>query len=426
MPCCKAQEFGNWCEEAPLVDWRDKEGKEYCLFHAPAEHKNITTEEFNQLVFVQIDKAINEERECKLSGTIFIDDINFSRYNEDRPLPDINLNNAFFPKMVSFQSTHFSDYAWFRDVKFQGWTDFRLAEFKGPRVSLESAKFYKLVQFNGAKFYKNENNGSNEFPETYFNGTEFHGDAEFRETVFYTYVTFKAARFKQAADFHKTTFNDQADFLNLEIEMKLRMEEVDLSKLSFLDTDLRKVHFINCTFPKEKSRAPFNSRREILFDEEQLKALNAEEFIRRAEKVETLYRQMKQKAQEEHDMYAYSFLHYSEKEIMWRRTRLIKSPFRWFVLWAYRLFSGFGEDPLKAFGFLLLFVLLSGWLISSNGGPECFEQLAAATLKHLAFIKPGLEIPDTFGGMATVFVTRILVPIQAALFGFALRNRFRR
>ena len=34
MPCCKAEEFRNWCEGEDLFDY---EGEKYCVFHLPVK-----------------------------------------------------------------------------------------------------------------------------------------------------------------------------------------------------------------------------------------------------------------------------------------------------------------------------------------------------------------------------------------------------
>jgi len=454
MGCCKAQEFGNWCKDAELV-YTDEHDSNYCVFHAPEGKKGKSVDQFNRIIFERINQSKATGKECRLSGTVFMDDISFSLYNKDNPLPEIDLEKTFFPKKVSFYMTHFSNYALFREAEFKGEADFRGAMFKGERVSFEKATFNKLVQFNCAEFYQ-INDGD---PTTCFNAAVFHGDAEFRGTEFNSYVTFQAAIFKQTADFHETKFQDRADFLNVEIEKMLRMEKVDLSKLSFLDTDLRKVNFLDCTFPKEKSKIPINSRGDILFDEEQLNDLSKEKYNSRAEKVEILYRQMKQKAMDEHKMQDCSHWHYNEKEIMWRRTRFFHSPFNWkkpfsqpfnwLVLLLYRVSSGFGEEPLLAGLFLLLLYVGAGALLGLTGmevntasgqtkeidlftahlGDNSLRgitELYVSTFEHLTFVKVPQLLPSTMLARFIGALFKVLVPIQAALFGFALRNRFRR
>ncbi len=58
MGCCKAhiEESKNWCKRHGIA-FTDKQGKEYCVFHAPKDKKGISLEEFNKLVFAEIDNA---------------------------------------------------------------------------------------------------------------------------------------------------------------------------------------------------------------------------------------------------------------------------------------------------------------------------------------------------------------------------------
>lgn len=58
--CCMSNKYG-WCEDQDAQIKVD--GKRYCIFHAPADHKAINgkpirAEEFNALVFKRIDSVI--------------------------------------------------------------------------------------------------------------------------------------------------------------------------------------------------------------------------------------------------------------------------------------------------------------------------------------------------------------------------------
>jgi len=57
MPCCKAEEY-TWCKDLPVVSYKEIEGNEYCVFHAPKGQKGISLEEFNELVFERINGFI--------------------------------------------------------------------------------------------------------------------------------------------------------------------------------------------------------------------------------------------------------------------------------------------------------------------------------------------------------------------------------
>jgi len=74
MPCCKAY---RWCRDLPVVDYKDNQGNEYCLFHAPKDEKGISLEEFNEFVFKKIENEIKGNMDCDLAETIFEGDIDF-------------------------------------------------------------------------------------------------------------------------------------------------------------------------------------------------------------------------------------------------------------------------------------------------------------------------------------------------------------
>ena len=48
MPACKDKY--EWCEDEPFV-YKDGEGIEYCVFHAPKEEKGFPLREFNKKIF---------------------------------------------------------------------------------------------------------------------------------------------------------------------------------------------------------------------------------------------------------------------------------------------------------------------------------------------------------------------------------------
>ena len=122
-------------------------------------------------------------------------------------------------------------------------------------------------------------------------------------------------------------------------------------------------------------------------------------------------------------------------QLKWHRLSKPLS-FQRLVLEAYRYLSRYGEDPRQAAEVLFyLFVLLSGVL--ALGG---FEQLGqppyAITGKQVSgfflsltqsafFIKPAWTPSAVFDALA-LFISRLVIPIQAAIFGIALRNKLHR
>ena len=141
---------------------------------------------------------------------------------------------------------------------------------------------------------------------------------------------------------------------------------------------------------------------------------------------EELYRSMKQRAAEEHDQPQVSRWHFREK-LMFKKQRWYR---RWLpvtLTWWYWATSGFGERAVRAGVWLLALLGLS---FLANAIPQPFDwstlagaAAANATMTSIPFAK---DIP----GEGWVKVARgfwqFLIAVQAALLGFAVRNRFRR
>jgi uncharacterized protein YjbI with pentapeptide repeats len=430
MPCNATDENGSpfgWCRDEtryPVVYKDDR--IHYCVFHAPKDNKFkaldsnvfLSPKEFNDLVLDEIDRAKRENRDCNLSGSVLPWDISFIRYSrhgktngKDNPLPEI-----------SFSRTEFGGKASFETVRFGGRANFHFSRFRG-KASFYDAKFSGEAEFGSAKFGD----------EAVFWRTDFGGTAAFGQLKF--------------EEMGRVTFRD-----------------LTLERPSFIGVDFRKCDFIAVKWKQEGGRF-------VLYDEALLRgeiwrklskseynllrplkwlALLVREFFSPSNEmkiraVEHLYREMKLKAGEMNDHYSYSHWHQSEKEMQYLRAS-IKHPFHFAAIKLYSLLSGFGENPARAFFVLIVLILLSAvWfglvgLKPSKGRgdtvrieeatdlfvPKTAAALPLTTLQYAIFEKdPTYQPANTLGQYLKVLV-KILIPIQAALFAFALRNRFRR
>ncbi|WP_028587310.1 hypothetical protein [Desulfocurvus vexinensis] len=159
---------------------------------------------------------------------------------------------------------------------------------------------------------------------------------------------------------------------------------------------------------------------------------------------------MKRKYKDEHNEYEASRWHVSEKEAQLKLLRraeeyprlwamLWREPGAWFLfamLWLYRQASGFGENPGRAGLVLLGLVVLP---LLALGAAEVvghfvlwswdWGRVDAVVKDWLRFLPltstRGLEsVPGWRHALMVLW--QLLVTVQAALFAFALRNRFRR
>lgn len=454
MACCKAEDF-KWCKDLETV-YTDEEGKDYCVFHAPKGKKGVASiEEFNDLISTRILEARNSYGICDLSGTIFSKTIDFRQFcDKDYLLPALNLSYTTFSDRVLFGGVIFKGNVQFDKVIFKGYASFARTIFI-DNAYFEGAIFKGIANFENSKFNK----------EAYFMNAKFIGDAHFEAAVFDGIANFSSKSdpwtikfgkhpnlgmiimlqtdrmktFTSTADFKMTEFRKDTNFRGCSSNDIILFEDVDLSRVSFLETNLREFNFVRCTWQQKFGR-------NVLYDEIRPTSKN---WTKSFEKVEDLYRQLKQKYKEEHNEPEVSNWHYGEKE-MFRKKRWFRrrNPFSLYNL--YWASSGYGENPILAgIILLLLFILITtgmnffglipfgneksvfgfteinGFSGSFDWGK--FKLLVFNTIQYTLFFKTPFFKPETINGyIFQAIFTRLLIPIQATLFAFALRNKFRR
>lgn len=480
MGCCKCEEHGWEDDLPPEVVWKDPaDNKGYCVFHAPKDEKWIALgvrqqhaqHEFNDLVFQRIRDAIVEiteqepDKVCHLSGTIFPHPISFRRVlREEISCPTIDLSYAVFCGLAGFSRSTFGGGVFFSSAQFLGVARFSDAIFNGNAWFSQSrfgtdASFYKAKFKENASFEDVEFNG-----HAWFQMAEFHSIAQLDRTTFEGDARFTGATFVGAATLYDCRAKDRAIRLHA-------LTKESLENLCFTPSDLQDLSFASCSWPDRLGFETHGDGREDML-------LACEE----------LYRAMKQKAMSACDMPMASQWHAKEKEMAlrqiqatveaWSFERIKRWAFEQFasaktwvaafseeqvrttwrvfqkklrpdsllrtvfgsrllrVTWWYKLSSGFGEDPAQAARVLVALVLLvlgpmafsTMQPTSTNGGtdPELGERIYAA-LQHLLFITTPQYAPESASLRSLLLVlTRLVIPVQAALFGFAMFNRFRR
>jgi uncharacterized protein YjbI with pentapeptide repeats len=416
----------NWCKDYPIV-YRDKE-KEYCVFHAPKGCKGVSLGEFNELVFKEIEKAEKENRKCDLSGTIFEGDFHCNREINT----NISFSNAEFNGLANFAGAYFYEEANFEKTKFYGASLFFGTKFK-KNANFSQAYFDKdsnfmTTIFNGkVDFFGTEFNKYTAFFETYFN------KAKFFKTKFSNKTDFNGAFFNEESFFLYTIFEQEVSFRFLFIHDKLIFRGVDFGIAYFRGTDLRKCEFIACKWIEKGGRY-------ILGDEIELfKIKENPPTEKEIQEGEDLYRNFKIKAKEMHNEYDVSRWHYSEKEMLRKRTSFRKSPFDWLILNLYWLFSGYGENPARAaLWFLLLIISYFALILYFGVEPvspdinnfswnlENVLKIFVSAFEMIFFKSPTYyKLLNVWGNFIRI-LAQIFIYIQITLLILALRNRFRR
>jgi uncharacterized protein YjbI with pentapeptide repeats len=437
VSCCKTDRFGKsygWCKTLNTV-YGDEKGLEYCVFHAPQGKKGVSHKEFNHRVFRRIEEAKGNRGEassqpsiCDLSGTVFEGD-----FRVEGILPAIILAGAQFTGDARFEGTQFKGIAVFKLAHFQGDANFGEARFGGD-ANFELAQFQGDANFGEARFGGDAN----------FNGANF-GKAGVGKTEVERVATFRRVQFSGETTFFQTKFNQRTNFLNVRVRKHPLFEEAELANVCFMDTDVRKVNFVNCRWHNRNGRRVVNDETE--FSRKPFGALwnPAKDRVNAIQKIETVYRRLKQRCKEDHNEREASIWHYSEKE-MQRKASCLRHFFEFLLLHLYYLSSGYGERPLRAFGVLvgLIGAACAGLALQGLKGvdPNPFkidpyqlfdvassDGVKAAIVnvfKYLTFQRDPYLTPATQGGECVKLAAQVFIPMQAALFALALRNRFRR
>ncbi|ACS79402.1 pentapeptide repeat-containing protein [Maridesulfovibrio salexigens] len=284
MGCCIGEKHSNWCQDNPTGPsyppvYIDKEGNEYCIFHAPAECKFVelyderkggekpalmSGEDFNQLVFDRIQGVIDAGEDGKttgcmwphwnpllnFAGTIFIYIIFFQDANVEH-FPAMNFKNAVFLQGVSFIQSHFKSDVNFEQARFESLTEFEKSTFHNA-CNFEHAIFKGLTSFNKAQFkemaeFTNcqfENHA--DFPKTNF---ELH--ANFENTIFYKDAYFYKSTFKLGINLQNVTFTGDLDF------SKSKIEALNLYKAKAEDQAIfEKAEITNSSFELMEFKGP--------------------------------------------------------------------------------------------------------------------------------------------------------------------------
>lgn len=373
----------------------------------------------------------------------------------------VSFMGVTFQKDATFISAEFRGPTNFMGVKFSSGADFLSARFD-RRPLFIGCVFEDSVRFQSSTFADNTLIQKSLFQQTAnFRNCKFKGDVLFEENNFDKTAYFKESCFYSKASIINTTFKEKADFsdvlfsknslikgatfhdigilTNLSIHDKLILDGVSLKKTTLFDSDLRKIDFYNCEWYEQNGW-------KLLYDEVLAIAAKAQSTSSQLfGKVEILYRQLKQKCKEENNEIEASNWHYREKEIQRKGTG---SLFIKIFLNIYYAASGYGENPRLAFLVLILLILLSTFLLSicglmavNSAGQSCnfsavqwpqnadFQQMIFVLIdvfKYVTYQKDACLQPTSTIGQIVKTVSQILIPIQGALFAFALKNKFRR
>lgn len=364
-------------------------------------------------------------------GVVFGDEISFSGTNI---LGSSSFAIATFCKSVNFSKTKFFNNVSFNAAKFSKRTYFNgtilnnetyfIGTRFGPRTDIENTTFMNNVYFDGAVFGE----------QTSFWGSTFSNDSSFYLTSFGEWLDFVHVKFKGSAVFtgHKEgkdkdgkitltknpVFKGKTEFHDVTIETpeKVRFQDVDLSRASFLETHIDKVQFIDVEWDKREGKKSLYDEREAKEEDYQL--------------VAQLYRQLKKNYEDARDYPGAGDFHYGEMEMTRKMHWARGEYFNWFLTKAYKILSGYGENIKKAVfwtGVILLApALIYCWFGATVGesGTLGFLDSLVRSLGYMTFRIS--QAPNEPWAKGLMFAQALIGPIQLALAALALRRKFKR
>lgn len=269
--------------------------------------------------------------------------------------------------------------------------------------------------------------GQYSLPSIDFTEAKFTAGADFRKMTFLGDAIFDRCEFnillfqditaEKEISFEGATFTEQARFVGIHAsEGAILMHSLSASSLQWLNfsiLDAAKFSFKLCEWPEK------------LFPESQANKPD------KCKDCQALYRHLKRKATEEHNQELVGTWHYREKAMALRTGTWTER----LVLFLYWLLSGFGERPGWALGWLTAVALVFPWvtfglpkLIETGLSPSFDSEILAAISKNWLLCMPFIKLdPGADTSLTWInWIFQIVITLQAALFGFALNNRFRR
>lgn len=403
----KSEYFGYECQDLPYSQGYFQDPDGYCILHSRKEDKD--TNQFREAV----------KGRLKTEGE------------------SIDLKGCYFP--AKFDRGYFVGYEFGKPVDFDEATFLREMDFSKAKFSQKTlfrvADFSQGAYFNEVTFSQYADFSWAIFSEVYFSGTTFDKGvnfdmAEFREWVFFGPIHTAERRNRRVA------FGPGASFCNTRFLQNIRFQEVDLSRCSFLHSNINKVDFSYCEFAKEekKSFLIFSPRKqnvlrdELDADKEVKNNPNGKNFREeRYEPVRRLYLELKRNFENNKDWNTAGDFHYGEMEC--KR----KAGLYWPFLHLYWAFSGYGERYLRAFFWLLLYIFLLFpflYYFTASNAYEIkidYDEFRECLLYSLNVITlRGTETSQSFSFRLCSTLEMIFGLIQSALFFMALRSKLRR
>lgn len=478
MGCCVGAKYDNWCDGEEIV-YRDDDDNGYCIFHAPAEYKEMPYTKFNNKVRDLLRKKFNQEK-IDLRGIIFPDSVKFS---------DTNLTNDFRDKTkhpsLDFSHSVFGKDLFLLNVDLYGEINLSNCTFNG-RTKIFKAYFERKLLLNNSIFYSDITINDSDF-QSIFNPTNLfinNNSLSILNCSFESSVIIKLATnpnalrllFSSCQDVAVITENLTVPIQTIRLDVRTASENSVISlqgiffkklrlpktltfpiffskclityfssgiyhfqtKLTFSSCKFQEIYltthniedinFCGCSFPRA------NNNRIITTDAHPYIEISTIPSKKRPTKtyhyLEDLYRKLKQTAQTKESGMESSDWHFWEKYFAQKRLEENNDRTNYRILQCYEILSGYGECVKKASIWLVAFLFIPFFISFLINNPMIFP--AAINWKNiitdaLNYIPLATRAPKAAEWERILQILwQILITFQATLLGFALRNRYRR
>ncbi|GFM34018.1 hypothetical protein DSM101010T_23830 [Desulfovibrio subterraneus] len=442
MVCCMADKYG-WCKDIKETI-KGPDGKDYCIFHAPADSKspNDLERETNNIIE-------NTSNLINLSGSIFNCPIRFEIQNNK----SLHISNSTFLYRLEIVDSN-TDRIIAHNSKFKTINIFNsiVNLFQISKTKLEQIfatestfKYVTISDINKEEETKHnfvEFVLSNIYTFSYFNSKTnlsivsctidkslYVNDICSNFLQIYS-CTINGYAVLNKIETNKITISNTIPINNLEIS------NTNLSIFPLNGSPIENITFTLCEWPKHKDRITTKdsiSIIELIHKKQTYSTLTKKEYTEILSTNEDIFRRLKKKARLDNNELLASDWHYGEKFMLEKRLWTEAPALTWLTLWLYRQISDYGESPAKALwvllSFLSLFPLTFSLFTCDYTFPIDSGDIRTLTNNMLNYIPFASKAPDS----SKLYPLRYLeifwqtvITIQAAITGFAFRNKFRR
>jgi hypothetical protein len=294
---------------------------------------------------------------------------------------EVTFTGARFTTGGLFWNSQFGGGAHFWNASFGGLADFSVASFGGGAffggTQFRRGAFFGDAQFGGeadfgnAQFGGEANFGNASFGGgAYFGNAQFGGGADFGGAQFGRRASFSSAVIKGLLSFvGRETFPPRsreaaAEFHKLEPGSAhwLRFQDVDLSRVSFPNTDVSQVRFVGCTWAQKSQPLLWplpvprpQQERLVIYEELRLDQEKEKREDVRADfpLIAEGYRQLRLNYEASRQEVEAGHFYIGQME-MRRQDPSYPRPYRW-MLGAYRVLAMYGESYLRPPFFYFIF-----------------------------------------------------------------------